>query len=181
MQVAEAVHFAHQSGIVHRDLTPANILLATDGTPKVTDFGLARRLEGGSGLTLSGVPMGTPSYMAPEQARGEKGAVGPATDVYALGAILYEMLTGRPPFRAETSTGTLQQVLHDDPVPAVAAEPQGAARPGNHLPEVLVQGAAAALCQRRRAGGRPPPLPSGGADRGTPGGAAGASRPVGAA
>ena len=122
-QVAEAVQFAHQSGIVHRDLTPANILLATDGTPKVTDFGLARRLEGGSGLTLSGVPMGTPSYMAPEQARGEKGAVGPATDVYALGAILYEMLTGRPPFRAETSTGTLQQVLHDDPVPPSRLNP----------------------------------------------------------
>ena len=122
-QVAEAVQFAHQSGIVHRDLTPANILLATDGSPKVTDFGLARRLEGGSGLTLSGVPMGTPSYMAPEQARGEKGAVGPATDVYALGAILYEMLTGRPPFRAETSTGTLQQVLHDDPVPPTRLNP----------------------------------------------------------
>ena len=121
--MAEAVQFAHQSGIVHRDLTPANILLATDGTPKVTDFGLARRLERGSGLTLSGVPMGTPSYMAPEQARGEKGAVGPATDVYALGAILYEMLTGRPPFRAETSTGTLQQVLHDDPVPPPRLNP----------------------------------------------------------
>jgi serine/threonine-protein kinase len=117
MQVAQAVEFAHQSGIVHRDLTPANILLAIDGTPKVTDFGLARRLEGGGGLTLSGVPMGTPSYMAPEQARGDKGAVGPATDVYALGAILYEMLTGRPPFRAETSSGTLQQVLQEDPVP----------------------------------------------------------------
>jgi WD40 repeat protein/serine/threonine protein kinase len=116
VQVAEAVHFAHQNGIVHRDLTPANVLLADDGTPKVTDFGLAHRLEGGAGLTLSGVAMGTPSYMAPEQARGEKGAVGPATDVYALGAILYDMLTGRPPFRAETSTGTLQQVLHDDPV-----------------------------------------------------------------
>jgi serine/threonine-protein kinase len=116
MQVAGAIHFAHQSGIVHRDLTPANILLASDGTPKVTDFGLARRLEGGSGLTISGVPMGTPSFMAPEQVRGERGAVGPATDVYALGALLYDMLTGRPPFRAETSTGTLQQVLHEDPV-----------------------------------------------------------------
>ena len=89
----------------------------------MTDFGLARRLEGGSGLTLSGVPMGTPSYMAPEQARGEKAAVGPATDVYALGAILYEMLTGRPPFRAETSTGTLQQVLHEDPVPPSRLNP----------------------------------------------------------
>jgi serine/threonine-protein kinase len=124
MQVAEAVHFAHQNGIVHRDLTPANILIAADGTPKVTDFGLARRLQGASGLTLSGVAMGTPSYMAPEQARGEKDAVGPATDVYALGAILYEMLTGRPPFRAETSSGTLQQVLNDDPVPPSRLNPQ---------------------------------------------------------
>ncbi len=100
--LADAVHAAHQSGIVHRDLKPSNILLTEDGTPKVTDFGLARRLEGDGGLTLSGAPLGTPSYMAPEQARGDKDAIGPATDVYALGAILYELLTGRPPFRAET-------------------------------------------------------------------------------
>ena len=114
--VAEAIQVAHQSGIVHRDLTPANVLLTADGIPKVTDFGLARRLEGGAGLTLTGAPMGTPSYMAPEQARGDKGALGPATDVYALGAILYECLTGRPPFRAETATATLQQVVADEAV-----------------------------------------------------------------
>src|SRR5271157_5902327 len=114
--LAEAIHAAHQSGIVHRDLKPANILLTGDGTPKVTDFGLARRLEGDGGLTLSGVPVGTPSYMAPEQAQGKRQAIGPATDVYALGAILYELLTGRPPFRAESSTATLQQVLTDEPV-----------------------------------------------------------------
>jgi serine/threonine-protein kinase len=115
--LAEAIHGAHQSGIVHRDLKPANILLTREGTPKVTDFGLARRLEGNGGLTLSGTPVGTPSYMAPEQARGKKAAIGPATDVYALGAILYELLTGRPPFRAESATATLQQVVADEPVP----------------------------------------------------------------
>jgi serine/threonine-protein kinase len=114
--LAQAVQVAHQGGIVHRDLKPGNVLLAADGTPKITDFGLARRLEGGAGLTLTGVPMGTPSYMAPEQARGETAEAGPATDVYALGAILYELLTGRPPFRAETAAETLLQVLGQEPV-----------------------------------------------------------------
>ena len=122
--LAEAIHAAHQSGIVHRDLKPANILLTRDGTPKVTDFGLARRLEGDGGLTLSGVPVGTPSYMAPEQARGKRQEIGPATDVYALGAILYELLTGRPPFRAESATATLQQVLTDEPVSPTRLNPQ---------------------------------------------------------
>jgi len=115
--IAQAVHVAHQSGIVHRDLKPSNILLCSDGTPKVTDFGLALRLERGGGLTLSGTPVGTPSYMSPCQARGDKSAMGPATDVWALGAILYELLTGRPPFCAESATATLQQVVADDPVP----------------------------------------------------------------
>jgi serine/threonine-protein kinase len=115
--LAEAVQVAHQGGIVHRDLKPANILLTADGTPKIADFGLARRLEGGEGLTQSGVPMGTPSYMAPEQARGQARAVGLAVDVYALGAILYELLTGRPPFRAETPAETVRQVIDQEPVP----------------------------------------------------------------
>lgn len=115
--LAEAVHAAHQGGIVHRDLKPSNILFTPDGTPKITDFGLARRLEGNAALTLSGVPVGTPSYMAPEQARGQSREIGPAADVYALGAILYELLTGRPPFRGETSTETLLQVIHHEPVP----------------------------------------------------------------
>ncbi len=115
--LADAMHAAHQGGIVHRDLKPSNILFTPDGTPKVMDFGLARRLEGGAGLTLSGATLGTPSYMAPEQARGESRAVGPAVDVYALGAILYEMLTGRPPFRAETPAETILQVIDQDPIP----------------------------------------------------------------
>jgi serine/threonine-protein kinase len=115
--LAGAIHFAHENGFVHRDLKPANVLLTADGTPKVTDFGLVRRLEGEESLTLSGVLLGTPSYMAPEQARGDKSAIGPATDVYALGAILYELLTGRPPFRADTPTATLYQVVREEPVP----------------------------------------------------------------
>jgi tetratricopeptide (TPR) repeat protein len=115
--IAQAVHAAHAKGIIHRDLTPSNIMLATDGTPKITDFGLARRAESDSALTVTGLPVGTPSYMAPEQARGQKGAIGPATDVYAMGAILYDLLTGSPPFRGETSTATIQQLLSAEVVP----------------------------------------------------------------
>src|SRR5262245_56544486 len=122
--LAEAIQAAHDGGIIHRDLKPANIRLTADGTPKVTDFGLARRLEGGGGLTVTGVPVGTPSYMAPEQVQGHRDAIGPATDVYALGAILYELLTGRPPFRAETAAATLQQVLAEDPVPPSRLNPR---------------------------------------------------------
>ncbi|HZY86420.1 MAG TPA: tetratricopeptide repeat protein, partial [Gemmataceae bacterium] len=115
--LAEAIHVAHQKGIVHRDLTPTNILLTADGTPKITDFGLARLADSGAGLTITGVPVGTPSYMAPEQCQGQWHSIGPATDVYALGAIFYELLTGRPPFRAETAAETLRQVVSQDPVP----------------------------------------------------------------
>jgi WD40 repeat protein/Flp pilus assembly protein TadD len=123
-QLAHGIQHAHERGIIHRDLKPANVLLAADGTPKIADFGLVKRLEVGSGLTATGAIMGTPEYMAPEQARGQSKGVGPAADVYALGAVLYECLTGRPPFKAATRVDTILQVLGDDPVPPRRLQPQ---------------------------------------------------------
>ena len=117
VKVAEAIAFAHQRGVIHRDLKPANILLDQNGNPRVTDFGLAKKIQGDSGLTGSGQIMGTPSYMPPEQAGGKRGEVGPAADVYALGATLYALVTGRPPFQAATAMDTILQVLSDEPVP----------------------------------------------------------------
>jgi len=113
--LAEAVQAAHAANVLHRDLKPANVLLAADGQAKITDFGLAKKLDE-AGATRTGSIMGTPSYMPPEQAEGRKD-VGPPADVYALGAILYECLAGRPPFRAATPLDTLMQVLTDEPVP----------------------------------------------------------------
>ncbi len=147
-QVADAIQAAHQRGIIHRDLKPANVLLSFSRDaessersargdalrsedsasrlnavePKVSDFGLARRVEGGIGLTQTGAVMGTPSYMAPEQAEAKKD-IGPAADVYALGAILYECLTGRPPFKAATAFDTIMQVVATEPVPVRQLQP----------------------------------------------------------
>jgi eukaryotic-like serine/threonine-protein kinase len=115
--LALAIHCAHRQGVVHRDLTPANILLTADGRPKITDFGLAKLIIGGGDLrTQTGELLGTPSYMAPEQAASRHQAIGAATDIYALGAILYELLTGRPPFKAESALETLYQVVAHEPV-----------------------------------------------------------------
>lgn len=122
-QLARAIHFAHVQGIVHRDLKPANVLLAEDGTPKISDFGLARRQAMGKGITGTGEVLGTPSYMAPEQAGGESKHAGPAADIYALGAILYECLTGRPPFRAATTVETVLQVMGQEPVSVRQLQP----------------------------------------------------------
>jgi tRNA A-37 threonylcarbamoyl transferase component Bud32 len=122
-KLARAVHAAHQKGVVHRDLKPANVLLAEDGSPKVTDFGLAKT-QGEAGHTQSGAILGTPSYMAPEQAAGKTKEAGPAADVYALGAILYELLTGRPPFHGPTPLETLLQVVSAEPVPPARLQPK---------------------------------------------------------
>jgi tRNA A-37 threonylcarbamoyl transferase component Bud32 len=113
--LATAMHAAHQCGIIHRDLKPANVLLAEGGTLKVTDFGLAKNLTAEGKVTSTGAVVGTPSYMAPEQAQGDSARLGVRTDVYALGAILYELLAGRAPFEGPTPLEVLLQVVHSDP------------------------------------------------------------------
>lgn len=115
--VAGAVQYAHDNGIVHRDLKPGNILIDADDQPHVTDFGLAKQIKADSGLTMTGQVVGTPSYMAPEQALGKTDEINTRSDVYSLGAVLYCALTGRPPFQAASMYETIQQVVNDDPVP----------------------------------------------------------------
>jgi tetratricopeptide (TPR) repeat protein len=122
--LARAVHAVHQRGVIHRDLKPSNVLLTEDGVPKITDFGLAKKLDDAQGQTVSGSVLGTPPYMAPEQAAGRASQIGPLTDVYALGAILYELLTGRPPFKGATPMDTLAEVCDREPVPPGHLQPK---------------------------------------------------------
>ncbi len=124
IDIARAVHHAHQRGVLHRDLKPGNILLDPQGRPYISDFGLAKRLESDSNLTLSGAVVGTPSYMAPERMTQRKGGVTTATDVYGVGAILYAILTGRPPFRGESVFETLELVQSSEPVSPSKIDPR---------------------------------------------------------
>lgn len=121
--IADALQFAHEKGVLHRDLKPSNVLLGEDGRPRLTDFGLAKRLDSDPGITLAGQTLGSPGYISPEQAGAHRGEVGPASDVYSLGAVLYCLLTGRPPFLASTLADTLHEVLHEGPVGLRALNP----------------------------------------------------------
>jgi hypothetical protein len=114
-QIARAIHFAHQNGVVHRDVKPSNVLVDDSGRARVTDFGLAKHVDRGDDLTLTGQIVGTPAYMAPEQITNRRGEIGPACDIYGIGALLYELLTGRPPFVARDHFSTLLQVLECEP------------------------------------------------------------------
>jgi len=124
VDVARAIHFAHERGVLHRDLKPSNILLDRSSRPHVTDFGLAKQISDAGSLTRTGAVLGTPAYMAPEQAAGARGQVGPPSDVYSLGVILYHMLTGRPPFQAASPVDTVLMVLEQDPVPPRMLNPK---------------------------------------------------------
>ena len=139
-------------------MKPANVLLDENGRPKVADFGLAKILGSDGGLTKTSAVLGSPSYMAPEQAEGSSSKVGPRTDVYALGAILYELLTGRPPFRAATPFETLAQVKEADPVPPSRIQPGHARRDRNDLPEVSGKATGAAIRDGAGSGRRPAAL-----------------------
>ncbi|MDA1050849.1 MAG: serine/threonine-protein kinase [Planctomycetota bacterium] len=122
--VARAIHYAHRQGVLHRDLKPSNILIDDDGQPHVSDFGLAKRVQEAESLTRTGAILGTPAYMAPEQAAGARGEVGPASDVFSLGTILYQMLTGKPPFQAASPVDTILMLLEQDVVPPRVVNPR---------------------------------------------------------
>lgn len=123
LTLSQAMAYAHQRGVIHRDLKPANILVTKEGVPKIADFGLARRTDDVSHLTIDGTILGTPNYMSPEQASGKQAEIGPLSDVYTLGAILYEMLIGRPPFKGASAWEVIQQVRTAEPTPPSTLQP----------------------------------------------------------
>ncbi|MGV3485242.1 MAG: serine/threonine-protein kinase [Planctomycetaceae bacterium] len=122
--ISRAIGFAHRQGVLHRDLKPSNILIDSDGTPMVTDFGLAKRFGVENDLTRSGIVVGTPSYMSPEQAGGRRESIGPASDIYSLGCVLYHTLTGRPPLVADSVMELVMLVMEQDPIPPRALRPR---------------------------------------------------------
>ena len=146
------MHYAHEHGILHRDIKPGNILLDTKGEPHLTDFGLARLVEAESTVTRTLEVMGTPSYMAPEQAAGNNAAVSKATDVYGLGAVFYELLTGHPPFAGGTTFETVRVVLDTEPRQPRSVESKDRSRSFHDLPEVPGERSKASLLFRSRAG-----------------------------
>ena len=150
-KLARTVHYAHEHGILHRDIKPGNILLDAKGEPHLTDFGLARLVETESTVTRTLEVLGTPSYMAPEQAAGNKAKLTSATDVYGLGAVLYQLLTGHPPFAGGTTYETVRMVLETRAAATTAVEPESRSRPGDDLPEVSREGSGAPLLVRSRA------------------------------
>ena len=155
-------------------------MFGSDGTPKITDFGLAKRLEE-EGYTETGQVLGSPSYIPPEQAQGRAKEVGPAADVYALGAILYEMLTGRPPFKGTTPVETVMQVLNEDPVPPSHLQPQVPRDLETICLKCLAKEPHKRYPSRAGAGGRPRPLPCGPTDPGPADAGPGAGTEMGAA
>ncbi|MBL9139372.1 MAG: protein kinase [Verrucomicrobiales bacterium] len=121
--VAEAIHYAHTQGVLHRDIKPSNVLVDVFGQVRLTDFGLAKKLDGSGDMTVTGELLGSPNYLSPEQAEGRNAEVGPASDVYGVGALLYELLTGRPPFMAQSIQDTLLHIRDTDPVPPTTLNP----------------------------------------------------------
>ena len=180
-KVAEAIEYAHGRGVVHRDIKPANILLDARGNPRVTDFGLAKRMQSRSGLTASGQLLGTPEYMAPEQAGAKRGEIGPSADVYSLGATLYNLVTGRPPFQSDTPMGTLHQVLNDEPSPPRRLNPTLPLDLETICLKCLEKAPSRRVCGRRGRGRGSAPIPGRQADRRNSDNAMGAHRQMGEA